>query len=55
MSTTLLGGGVIEQATAKAEESVALARRSGNPGAIAMSLNALALYLCQKDPRRTRI
>src|SRR5262249_6282325 len=54
VSTTLLGGGAIEQATAKAEESVGLARKSGNPGAIVMSLNALALTLVERDPERAR-
>jgi tetratricopeptide (TPR) repeat protein len=52
VSTTLLGGGAIEQANAKAEESVALARQSGNPGAIVISLNALALTLVDRDPQR---
>jgi predicted ATPase/class 3 adenylate cyclase len=54
VNSALLGGGGIEQATAKAEESVALARRSGMPAAIVLSLNALALTLVEHDPARAR-
>jgi predicted ATPase/class 3 adenylate cyclase len=54
VNTSLLGGGGIEQATARAEESLALARRSGMPAAIVMSLNALALTLVEDDPERAR-
>jgi ATP/maltotriose-dependent transcriptional regulator MalT len=54
VSSAVLGGGAIDQAAAKAEESVALARRSGNPAAIVMSLNALALTLVEHDPERAR-
>jgi predicted ATPase/class 3 adenylate cyclase len=54
VSSALLGGGGIEQATATAEESVALARRSGMPVAIVLSLNALALTLVEHDPTRAR-
>jgi predicted ATPase/class 3 adenylate cyclase len=54
VSTALLGGGGVEQATAQAEESVALARRSGMPGAIVQSLNALALTLVDHDPVRAK-
>jgi predicted ATPase len=54
VNSALLGGGGIDEATAQAEESVALARRSGNPGAIVMSLNALALTLVEHDPARAK-
>jgi len=54
VSSSLLGGGGIEQATATAEESVALARQSANSGAIVMGLNALALTLVDRDALRAR-
>jgi predicted ATPase/class 3 adenylate cyclase len=54
VSTVLLGGGDEREATANAEESVALARQSGMPAAIVMSLNALALTLVDRDPTRAR-
>ena len=37
-----------------AEELVALARRSGMPSAIVLSLNSLALTLVEHDPERWR-
>jgi hypothetical protein len=52
VSSALLSGGCIQEAATQAEESVALARRSGMPGAIVMSLNALALTLVEHDPAR---
>jgi predicted ATPase len=52
VNTSLLGGGGIEQATAQAEESVALAQQSGMPTAIVHSLNTLALTLVEHDPQR---
>ena len=54
VSSALLGGGGIQEATATAEESVALARRSGMPAAIVLSLNAVALTLVEPDPARAR-
>ena len=54
VSALLLGGGDREEATVHAEESVALARRSGMPGAIVLGLNALALTLVEHDPSRAR-
>jgi predicted ATPase len=54
VNSALLGGGDIQEATAKAKESVALARQSGNPTAIVVSLNALALTLVEHDPERAR-
>jgi predicted ATPase/class 3 adenylate cyclase len=54
VNSALLGGGHVEQATAQAEASVALARQSGCPGAIVMSLNALALTLVERDSDRAK-
>jgi hypothetical protein len=39
VNSVLLGGGSIQDATVKAEKSLALARQSGMPAAIVMSLN----------------
>ena len=50
----LLGGATDEEVMPTAEESVALARRSGMPGAIALSLASLALTLVERDPARAR-
>jgi hypothetical protein len=50
----LLAGRDAEAAGATAEESVHLARQSGMPSAIALSLNALALTLVDRDPVRAR-
>jgi predicted ATPase len=54
VSSSLLGGGDNDQAIAKAEEAVALARQSGMPTAIVWSLNSLALALVDHDPGRAR-
>jgi predicted ATPase/class 3 adenylate cyclase len=54
VSSALLGGGGIDQATAMAERSAALARQSGMPAAIVLSHNALALTLVERDPGRAR-
>lgn len=54
VNSAMLGGRGIERTTALAEESVALARQSGMPGAIVLSLNALALTLVERDPTRAR-
>jgi predicted ATPase len=50
-----LGGIGTEETIETAETAVALARRSGMPGAIVLSLNALALSLVEKDASRARI
>ncbi|OBI72977.1 adenylate/guanylate cyclase domain-containing protein [Mycobacterium sp. E740] len=54
VNARLLGGIGAQQALAEAQESVALARRSGMPGSIVQSLNALALALAERDPVRAR-
>jgi hypothetical protein len=54
VNTGLLGGGDPRQLAAKAEESVALARSSGMPGAIGLSMNSLALALATEDPVKAR-
>jgi hypothetical protein len=54
VNTVLLGGGEIQEAAAKAAESVACARRSGMPAAIVQSLNALALTLVGHEPARAK-
>jgi predicted ATPase/class 3 adenylate cyclase len=54
VSSAVLGGLGADQAAAIAEQSVALARQSGMPGAIVLSLNALALTLVERQPERAR-
>jgi tetratricopeptide (TPR) repeat protein len=54
VSSDLLRGGELEEATARAEQSMALARQSDMPGAIVIALNVLALALVDSDPRRAR-
>jgi predicted ATPase/class 3 adenylate cyclase len=54
VSSAVLGGLAVDEAAAIAEESVALSRQSGMPGAIVLSLNALALTLVERDPDRAR-
>ena len=54
VNSALLGGGAIDEAIGKAEESVALARQSGMPTAIVQSLNTLALSLVEHDPPRAK-
>jgi predicted ATPase/class 3 adenylate cyclase len=54
VNSTLLGGGWTQETTTRAEEAAALARQSGMPGAIVMSLNSLALALAEQDPKRAR-
>ena len=49
-----LGGIAHEEATAKGERAVELARRSGMAGALVITLNALALALADEDPARAR-
>ena len=50
VSCALLGGIAAEETEPTAEESVALARRSGMPGAMVISLNSLAMTLAERDP-----
>jgi predicted ATPase/class 3 adenylate cyclase len=50
----LLSGAAVEEAIPIAEESVAQARQSGMPGAIALSLASLALTLVERDATRAR-
>jgi tetratricopeptide (TPR) repeat protein len=54
VNSALLGGGNGQEATATAEKSGALARRSGMPAAIVQSLNALALALVDHEPARAK-
>ena len=51
----LLGGATDDEVIPTAEESVALARQSGMPGAVALSLASLALTLVERDPERARV
>jgi predicted ATPase/class 3 adenylate cyclase len=54
VSSAALGGLDVDDTAAIAEESVALARQSGMPAAIVLSLNALALTVVERDPERAR-
>jgi predicted ATPase len=54
VNCALLGGIETGETVAKAEEAVALAQQSGMPGAIVLTLNALALALVDHDPTRAR-
>jgi predicted ATPase/class 3 adenylate cyclase len=54
INSAVLGGGSSDEAIALAEEAVAMARQSDMPTAIAVSLNALALALVERDPARAR-
>jgi predicted ATPase/class 3 adenylate cyclase len=54
VNSALLGGGWTQATTIRAEEAVALARQSGMPVAIVMSLNSLALVLAETDPQAAR-
>ena len=54
VNARVLGGLGAEEAIAEAEDSVALARESGMPGAIVQSLTTLALALAEHDPPRAR-
>jgi predicted ATPase/class 3 adenylate cyclase len=54
VNTALLGGGEVQEATEKAAEALALARRSGMHAAIVISLNSLALTLVEIDPAQAR-
>ena len=50
VSCALLGGTAAEEMEPTVEESVALARRSGMPGAMVISLNSMAMTLADRDP-----
>lgn len=50
----LLGDIAGDEAVEKGEAAVALARQSAMPGAIVLSMNALALALVDVDPQRSR-
>ncbi len=54
VSSAVLGSVALEQAAQMAEKAVALARRSGMPSAIVISLNSLALVSVDRDPARSR-
>ena len=54
VSCAILGSIALDQAAQQAEEAVALARRSGMPSAIVLSLNSLALALVDRDQARSR-
>jgi predicted ATPase/class 3 adenylate cyclase len=54
VSSDLLGGGELEEATARAEQSMVMARQSGMPGAVVIALNVLALALVDSDPSRAK-
>ena len=55
VNARLLGGVDVQQAVVDAKNSLTLARRSGMPGAIVQSLNALALTLAEHNPVRARV
>jgi tetratricopeptide (TPR) repeat protein len=54
VSCALLGGVAAQEIESTVEEAVALARRSGMPGAIVISLNSMAMTLAERDPKRAR-
>lgn len=54
VNSALLGGAGAEEAIAEAEKAAALARQSGMPGAIVLTLNSLALALVEQNPTRAR-
>jgi hypothetical protein len=54
VSCALLGGTPAREMEPAGEEAVALARRSGMPGAIVISLNSLAMTLAERDPNRAK-
>jgi predicted ATPase/class 3 adenylate cyclase len=54
VNARMLGDIGAQQAIAQAEDSVALARQSGMPGAIVQSVTVLALALAEHDPPRAR-
>ena len=54
VSCALLGGIAAKEMESTVEESVALARRSGMPGAMVISLNSKAMTLAERDPNRAK-
>jgi hypothetical protein len=54
VNCSILGGAAVEEMQATAEEAVELARRSGMPGAIVISLNSLAMTLVECNPDRAK-
>ncbi|MFI5505973.1 ATP-binding protein [Mycobacterium sp. NPDC051804] len=50
----LIGGMDLEQATARAQEAITLARQTALPGAIVIALNAVAMALADRDPEQAR-
>jgi predicted ATPase/class 3 adenylate cyclase len=54
ISCSILGGTAAEDMVSTGEEAVTLARRSGMPGAMVISLNSLAMSLAERDPSRAK-
>lgn len=54
VSCAILGGSPAEELEPTAEESVALARQSGMPGAMVISLNSMAMTLSERNPLRAK-
>ena len=54
VSCALLGGTPAKEMESTVEASVALARRSGMPGAMVISLNSMAMTLAERDPSRAK-
>jgi predicted ATPase len=54
VSCALLGGAAAKGLESTVEKSVALARRSGMPGAMVISLNSMAMTLADRDPNRAK-
>jgi len=55
VSCALLGGIAANEMESTVEESVALARRSGMPGAMVITLNSMAMALAERDPNRAKM
>ncbi|MFY9921935.1 MAG: NB-ARC domain-containing protein [Mycobacterium sp.] len=54
VNCALLGGVQDDDLLSTTEKAVALARRSGMPGALVISLNSLAMTLVDRDPSRAK-
>jgi predicted ATPase/class 3 adenylate cyclase len=54
VSCSVLGGTSAEAMASTGEEAVALARKSGMPGAMVISLNSLAMTLAERDAKRAK-
>jgi len=54
LNCSILGGVAAKEMEPVGEESLALARRSGMPGAMVISLNSLAMTLAEHDPNRAK-